>query len=245
MLTSICASNPSHILILGDFNFKEINWDLFNCNVNETHPAYKFLECVRDCYLFQHVKQPTRFRDGQEPSILDLVLTNEEHMVNNITYSPGLGKSDHLTITFQFVCYTETVETAFTKRNYFKGNYKKISSELEAVDWNQALERLSLSESWENLVDKLINLIESNVPVCRANRDTVKKCPYVNHECLVAIKNKHSKWTKFQHCKSDNNYNQYKIARNKTIAELRKAKYLHEKDLAANIKLTANSSGAM
>ena len=236
MLTSICASNPSHILILGDFNFKEINWDLFNCNVNETHPAYKFLECVRDCYLFQHVKQPTRFRDGQEPSILDLVLTNEEHMVNNITYSPGLGKSDHLTITFQFVCYTETVETAFTKRNYFKGNYKKISSELEAVDWNQALERLSLSESWENLVDKLINLIESNVPVCKANRDTVKKCPYVNHECLVAIKNKHSKWTKFQHCKSDNNYNQYKIARNKTIAELRKAKYLHEKDLAANIK---------
>ena len=65
MLTSICASNPSHILILGDFNFKEINRDLFNCNVNETHPAYKFLECVRDCYLFQHVKQPTRFKNPQ------------------------------------------------------------------------------------------------------------------------------------------------------------------------------------
>ena len=88
MLTSVCASNPSQIFILGDFNFKEINWDLFNCNVNETQPAYKFLECVRDCYLFQHVKHPTRFRDGQEPSILDLVLTNEEHMVNQRTNGP-------------------------------------------------------------------------------------------------------------------------------------------------------------
>ena len=236
MLTNVCAINPSHMLILGDFNFKEINWNLFNCNVNETHHAYKFLECVRDCYLFQHVKQPTRFRNGQEPSILDLVLTNEELMVNNMTYSPGLGKSDHLILTFQFVCYTESIETAFSKRNYHKGDYKKICSELEVVDWNQVLQRLSLSESWEILVDKLTNLIESNVPVCKANRDTAKKCPYINNECLMAIKKKHSKWTKFQHCKTDQNYNQYKIARNKTIAELRKAKYLHEKDLAANIK---------
>ena len=37
-------------------------------------------------------------------------------------------------------------------------------------------------------------------------------------------------------CKSEVNYNQYKSARNKAITELRKAKYMHEKDLAANIK---------
>ena len=51
--------------------------------------------------------QPTGFRDGQEPSTLDLVFTNEENMVNNISYSPGLGSSDHLIITFQFICYTK------------------------------------------------------------------------------------------------------------------------------------------
>ena len=149
MLKNVCASNPAHILILGDFSSKEINWDLFNCNTNENHPAYGLLECIRDFYLFQHIKQPTRFRSGQEPSILDLVLTNEENMVNNIIYSPGLGKSDHITLAFQFICYTKPNQTGFIKRNYFKGNYKTISSELEAIDWNQALQRLNLSESWE------------------------------------------------------------------------------------------------
>ena len=117
MLTTVCAGNPSHTLILtGYFNFKEINWIWVNCTVNETHPAYRFLECVRGLYLYQHIKQPTRFRDGHEPLILDLVLTNDEHMVNNITYSPGLGKSYHLISYFQFVCYTKTAELAFTKR---------------------------------------------------------------------------------------------------------------------------------
>ena len=53
---------------------------------------------------------------------------------------------------------------------------------------------------------------------------------------MTAILKKHSKWTKFQHCKSENNYDQYKIAKNRAIAELRKAKCHHEKDLATNIK---------
>ena len=43
MLKNVCASNPAHILILGDFNSKEINWDRFNCNTNENHPAYGLL----------------------------------------------------------------------------------------------------------------------------------------------------------------------------------------------------------
>ena len=81
------------------------------------------LECARDCYLFQHGMQPTRFRDGQEPSTLDLVFTNEENMVNNISYSSGLGTSDHLIITFQFICYTKKNELIFTISNYFQGNY--------------------------------------------------------------------------------------------------------------------------
>ena len=197
--------------------------------------------------MLQHVKQPTRFRDGQEPSTLDLEFTNEENVINNISYSTGLCKSDHLVITFQFICYTKKNnnkkkqtkkknELAFTKLNYFKGNYTKISLVLEAVDWNQILQRLSLSKSWKILADKITTFVESNISVCKANRDIVKKCPYANQQCLVAIKQKRSKWTKHQHCKSDINYNQYKVIRNKTISELRKTKYFHEKDLAVKVK---------
>ena len=107
MFRNICAKKPSHILILGDFNFKEIDWENYSCNTNETHPAYNCLESIRDCYLFQHIKTPTRFRGKQEPSVLDLVFTNEENMIDNISYPPGLGKSDHLVLYFDYHCYTK------------------------------------------------------------------------------------------------------------------------------------------
>jgi hypothetical protein len=45
--------------------------------VGVLHPATIFLNCTRDNYLFQHVSSPTRFREGQTPSCLDLVFTNE------------------------------------------------------------------------------------------------------------------------------------------------------------------------
>ena len=49
--------------------------------------------------------EPTRYGEGNTPSLLDLILTNEEGMVNNILYEPDLGKSDHIIIKFDFICY--------------------------------------------------------------------------------------------------------------------------------------------
>jgi hypothetical protein len=48
-------------LYVGDFNFKEIDRENNNTNVGPEHLASKFLESVRDTYLYQHVKQATRY----------------------------------------------------------------------------------------------------------------------------------------------------------------------------------------
>ena len=97
--------------------------------------------------MYQHVKENTRYRAGSEPSLLDLLLTNEENMVNSVSYMPGLGKSDHMQLMFTFNCYTETSQTVFTKLNFFKGNYTGLSKELAHVDWLQLLAGVDLSAS--------------------------------------------------------------------------------------------------
>ena len=106
---------------MGDFNIKEIDWKInfSSTNMNETHFASQFLECVRDSFLYQHVRECTRYRAGDEPSVLDLLFTNEENMINSITYKPGLGKSDHLQLEFSFNCYTESSLDCFKKYNFF------------------------------------------------------------------------------------------------------------------------------
>ena len=58
----------------------------------------------------------------------------------------------------------------------------------------------------------------------------------MDDKCLGAIKNKHTKWQKYKHCKSNDNYHKYKQARNLVTHELRRAKYQKEKNIAENIK---------
>ena len=96
----------SHRVIMGDCNLREINWDTETPNVNKNYLDTKFLEGVRDNFLFQHVKQATRMRDNQRGSILDLILKNEENMIDNIKYLPPLGKSDHVTIQYSLITFT-------------------------------------------------------------------------------------------------------------------------------------------
>ena len=53
--------NYTHLLICGDFNFREISWSELSGSTNNCH-IEPFLDVVDDLFLFQHVCQPTRFR---------------------------------------------------------------------------------------------------------------------------------------------------------------------------------------
>ena len=82
------------ILHMGDFNFWEINWHSQNTSVGSDHMATKFVYTVMDSFLIQNVKHPTRFRGENNPRTLDLILTNEEGMIDNIEHCAPIGNSD-------------------------------------------------------------------------------------------------------------------------------------------------------
>ena len=157
-------------------------------------------------------------------------------MINSVSYMPGLGKSDHLQLIFTFNCYTETSQTVFKIINVFKGNYTGLSGDVAHVDWLQLLAGVDLSASWEILTEKLSNLIETYMPVSKVSSGTGKKTPYITQNCHNVIRKKHSIWEKYLHCKTNQNYEIYKDARNKVITEMRRSKYDYEKNLATKIK---------
>ena len=62
----------SYILVCGDFNFKEIDGE--NEFLGGNHQRISvFMETIQDLFLKQHVTEPTRYRNGEEPSLLDLI----------------------------------------------------------------------------------------------------------------------------------------------------------------------------
>ena len=130
-LRKVCESAiASHILICGDFNYPEIEWIDETTPANPHHPATLFMECLRDCFLFQHVKIPTHHRQDQTANVLDLVMTNEEGMVEGMECNAPIRKSDHATLTFTFKCYTARQKPKVKKFKFDKGNYNEMREEM-------------------------------------------------------------------------------------------------------------------
>ena len=144
----------SHLL-MGDFNFKEIDWkDSFYTGNNTEHAAFRFIECVRDCFLFQHVTEHTRQRGNDNPSTLDLIFSNEENMVSNLDILAPLGKSDHTIIKFTINCEMDYQQPQI-KKLFNKGNYDGIKNEINSINWEKEFNKYpdDINKQWEFFCD--------------------------------------------------------------------------------------------
>ena len=88
------------------------------------------MQTIQSKFLFQHVCKPTRFCSRQEPSILDLIITNEKGMVDNLNHNPGLGDSDHECLNSKVNCYVDK-----TKEKHYHFFTKEITMPLE-IDYH-------------------------------------------------------------------------------------------------------------
>ena len=138
---------------MGDFNFPEINWESWSVSSSETHPAFKFIECSRDNFMFQHVHSNTRHRFGQEPSCLDLVLSDKEEIIENQKIGDRLGASDHNSILFHITCQFEKEEVNQQRPNFYKADYRFIKEYLSQVNWSE-MNGLNTEDSWNFLLKK-------------------------------------------------------------------------------------------
>lgn len=240
--------NYSHRCIVGDFNFRKINWSTWTTPCNEDSAEASFIEAIRDSYLHQHIEQATRKRGNDEPSVLDLIFTDESMQVSDIQYLSPLDKSDHSVITFNYHCYID-----FTKPkenySYAKGDYSAMRNDLESSSWKQNFTVMNVSVpqeeievKWLALKTKLIELREKYVP----KRQVSDKPPWktkgfpINKRLQEAIKSKkrtHRTWIRSaDHADRELARLTYTKARNKVKTLLRQAKRLFEKGIALQAK---------
>ena len=76
MNLALCSSS-SHVLVTGNCNMPHIDWTSRTVTSQSSKDA-EFLDLVDDLFLSQRVNFPTRVRESQVPSLLDLV-TNDEN----------------------------------------------------------------------------------------------------------------------------------------------------------------------
>ena len=177
-----------NILIVGDFNYPEIVWETESTRTQPDHNAAVFLDSCKDSYLIQHQIENTRYRQGQKPSLIDLVLTNKEELIDNITTCAGLGKSDHCTLIVKLAC-TGGKKQHIPRPLFNKADFEKINNDLSEIDWCNDLENLDVEDAWlkfKNCIDYVIN---KHVPKSKPSSKPKSK-KWMTPELLEIVKKK-------------------------------------------------------
>ena len=222
--------NNSHLLICGDFNYPLIDWE--NEYVDESSNIIKpFLDTIQDCHLHQHIFQPTRHRKDNESSLLDLVLSNEEGMVFNLTHNSGLGDSDHECINFTLNCY-EDVNDMVKKLNFFKADYVTIRDRLSQINWIPELEG-DFSTAYVNFSNVLEEAMEGCTPEYNVSK---KKSIYMTAEAIRKKNLKNKLWRRYKSTRCDYDRMRYIRVKNDLRSLTRRLRFQFENNMALNIK---------
>ena len=231
-LEQACAKAHDHLIIVGDFNFKEIDWANMTVHASDSHPASLIYDKINDLFLHQHILEPTRFRQGDNPSLLDWVLTNDENTIDDLNISPPLGSSDHVVLSFDV-----NISSNNTNQNsgyaFYKGNYEEMRKELNSINWESKFEGKTTQTCWTSFYTSLSGMIERHIP---KKKYTTRKNPWYNRDIDKARKEKKHAWKKYFKNKSPELWSAYTLKRNELTKLINNSKQKYEDKLIMDIK---------
>ena len=141
---------------MGDFNHGQIQWKSLESTGSEDQ---QFLFLIQDSFLTQHVLEPTR---GE--NVLDIVLSSQNELLDNVKIHEPLGNSDHNQIHFDTNVKSESKNKKTYRRNFHKDNYKHMRKYLAKLDWNNMLINKTAIECWVILKHEIESIIDNFFP---------------------------------------------------------------------------------
>ena len=226
-------AGQNRILLMGDFNLKEINWIEDEAIGSHVALPFMFKECMKDCFLYQHVREPTRFRNEQE-STLDLVFTREEEDVKNITIDNPLGKSDHAMVVGDLICEWRANSIFKPSRLYHKADFEEINKLINEVNWEAEFEGKTLQQKWEIFKKKVEEIINLCVPLSEPKK---YRAPWMNRKVVRVYKKKYHAWKRYMEHRRSARWREYVRNRNDAIRIARDERRKFEKKLAKEVGL--------
>ena len=104
-----------------------------------------------------------------EPSrgdnVLDIVLSSQKELVDNVKIHEPLDNSDHIQIHFDINVKSESKNKKMYRRNFHKGKYKDMRKYLAKLDWNNMLMNKTAIECWNILKYEIESIIDKFVPL--------------------------------------------------------------------------------
>lgn len=235
LIKNIVGENQGNILIVGDFNYPEIDWQSNLSSSNPNGDAQMFAYAVRDAFLYQEVDRPTRQRGENRPTLLDLILTNDTNLIEDIIYDSPLGLSDHCMLKFKVNVSVDTSKSTILKYFLNKADFTKIKREL-TLDWPTILGNKNVNEMWDTFEEVLRKVQKENIPNKLVNPAKKKWKVPLDKKIVELVKKKHRTWQRFMETREETKLQEYRKIRNQVRKLTRSGRAKYELDIAKDIK---------
>ena len=159
------------------------------------------------CKLLSHTNFGVNFiLSFLQCNTLDLVITNEEHMVNEILYQPRLGLSDHVCLNFNYLCYVEKSDRPIPRFNLYRADFNQLNNLLHSVAWEEALRDLDVDSAWGYFSGLFNTFMEECIPMSVPKR---RKNLYITREAKFLKNRRNRLWRIYVTSKSHSDYLAY------------------------------------
>jgi hypothetical protein len=223
-----------HILVLGDFNFPGFNW----CNVSSGGSAggQALLDFLLDFSMTQLVDVPTRFGNNTS-SILDLVISNIPHLIDNLKVGPIF--SDHCILTLNINKFAKTATKLPHKvYQYQKTDFKGMKAYIlsRSGEFNQDVNMNSLDKSWLLFKSLLEEAVNKFTPIKMKYSNQNKEPPWLSTKLKRMIKLRDKLSGKALKSNNQCDKDLFKSARSKTKQALTLAYNSYLQSIIGNVK---------
>ena len=227
LITAACDLPQKHKVILGDFNYPDVNWD----NLSGVAASEAFRDTINNCFLTQMVRRSTR-----GSSILDLILSTDPSIFENVEVIEPLLGSDHnavmCTISFNAPeCITSNVSSHTLDLD--RADWSLYSCLLESVNWDDMFLSSDPDEMWDFLKNSILLAASKSVPLKRPSR--IFCGISVSGEVKRALNARRKIYKRYRNCSPDYCAEKLRNADERLQLALHNARIFREKKIAQSL----------
>ena len=218
MLTKLNNENKETIII-GDINVNYLD--------KTSEKPIKELLALQG--LIQCIKGPTRVTDTSE-TLIDVILSTKPEHLSSIKVIPTSLSDHHAIGCVRKRSNTKLPFETIKCRNYANYNPDELSHNLKHEDWDKVYATQHPEIAWSSMKEILLKNINHHAPII-SKKVKGKISPWLTQEIKTQMNYRDYLHRKFLKSKLANDFDSFKVQRNKVNSLVRKAKNQHSQTL--------------
>jgi len=167
---------------MGNFHHPDISWEDHTTRYMQSR---RFLQNIDDNFLMKMVEEPMR-----RSMLLDLVLTNEEGLIEDVKVRGSRSCSDCEMVEFRILCGGSRAISRITASDFRRANFNLFKELLRGIPWVRALEGGGVQEIWSLLKHPFLHAQDLCIPLSNKSSKGGRRFAWMSKELLAELRRK-------------------------------------------------------